>query len=105
MLIGMTVNCDNNICLLKHLRIDLGRFLLRDIDTGLFHHRDGAWVFTMGLDTCRQRSDAITAKTRILMLCSPSNPTGSAYPREELEAIAAVVAEHDDLYVISDEIY
>ncbi len=52
-----------------------------------------------------QLRESISEKTRILMMCSPSNPTGSVYPREELEAIAEVVAEHDDLYVISDEIY
>ena len=47
----------------------------------------------------------LSEKARILILCSPSNPTGSVYPREELEALARVVADHEDLYVISDEIY
>lgn len=47
---------------------------------------------------------AITPATKLLILCNPSNPTGSVYTRTELEAIANVVVEND-LYVISDEIY
>lgn len=42
---------------------------------------------------------AINEKTRILMLCSPSNPTGSVYSLEALEAIAAIVAQHPRLLV------
>jgi aspartate/methionine/tyrosine aminotransferase len=48
--------------------------------------------------------NAITSKTKVLILCNPSNPTGSAYTREELEAIAQI-AEEENFYVISDEIY
>lgn len=48
--------------------------------------------------------NAITPKTKVLILCNPSNPAGSAYTREELEAIAEV-AEEENFYVISDEIY
>lgn len=47
---------------------------------------------------------AITPKTRMLLLCSPSNPTGSCYTRAELEALADVAIERD-LFVVSDEIY
>ncbi len=47
----------------------------------------------------------LTDRTRILVLCSPSNPTGSVYSRSELEAIAEVVRRHDHLFVLSDEIY
>jgi aspartate aminotransferase len=47
---------------------------------------------------------AITPRTRALVLNSPSNPTGSLYDRARLEAVAAVVLEHD-LLVISDDIY
>jgi N-succinyldiaminopimelate aminotransferase len=47
---------------------------------------------------------AITPRTRLLLLNSPHNPTGSVFTREELAAIAEVVAEHD-LWVISDEAY
>jgi len=47
---------------------------------------------------------AITPRTRVLLLNSPHNPTGSVFTREELTAIAAVVEEHD-LWVISDEVY
>jgi len=50
-------------------------------------------------------SAAITPKTRVLMLCSPSNPTGSVYAKDELEAIAKVVSKHEKIIVISDEIY
>ena len=48
---------------------------------------------------------ALTERTRLLILCSPSNPTGSVYPREELEGLAAVLRRHDSVYVLSDEIY
>lgn len=47
---------------------------------------------------------AITPRTRVLLLNSPHNPTGSVFTRDELAAIAAVVAEHD-LWVLSDEAY
>ncbi|CAH9091014.1 unnamed protein product [Cuscuta europaea] len=47
----------------------------------------------------------LTEKSRLLILCSPSNPTGSVYPREVLEDIAAIVARHPRLLVLSDEIY
>ena len=55
--------------------------------------------------TAKQLEQAITPKTRLLVLCSPSNPTGSVYNKEELKAIADVVLKHDDLYVLADEIY
>ena len=48
---------------------------------------------------------AITPRTRMLILCSPSNPTGSVYDKEELKALAEVIMKHDDLYVLADEIY
>jgi aspartate aminotransferase len=47
---------------------------------------------------------AITPRTRVLLLCSPSNPTGSMYTPQELAALADVVLEHD-LLVVADEIY
>lgn len=47
----------------------------------------------------------ITEKSRLLILCSPSNPTGSVYPKELLEKIAGIVAKHPRLLVLSDEIY
>ncbi len=49
--------------------------------------------------------DAITDRTRLLILCSPSNPTGTVYPPEELAALADVLRRHEDVYVVSDEIY
>ena len=55
--------------------------------------------------TARQLEAAITPKTRMLILCSPSNPTGSVYSKEELEALAQVILRHPDLYVLADEIY
>ena len=48
---------------------------------------------------------AITSKTKLIILCSPSNPTGSVYTKDELEALAKVVLEHNNLFVLSDEIY
>ena len=52
-----------------------------------------------------QLEAAITPKTRMLILCSPSNPTGSVYTKEELEALAEVIKRHEGLYVLADEIY
>lgn len=48
---------------------------------------------------------AITRDTRILIMCSPSNPTGSVYSRGELEAIGDVLLRHEQVWVVSDEIY
>ena len=53
----------------------------------------------------QQLEAAITPKTKMLILCSPSNPTGSVYSKEELKALAEVIRRHDDLYVLADEIY
>ena len=55
--------------------------------------------------TPEQLQAAITDKTRAVMLCSPSNPTGSVYSEEELKQLAAVLEQYPDLYIISDEIY
>lgn len=55
--------------------------------------------------TPQQLEAAITPKTKMLILCSPSNPTGSVYSKEELKALAEVIRRHDDLYVLADEIY
>jgi aspartate aminotransferase/aspartate/glutamate/aspartate-prephenate aminotransferase len=48
---------------------------------------------------------AITEDTRLLILCTPSNPTGTVYPPEELAALAEVLRDHEQVYVVSDEIY
>ena len=55
--------------------------------------------------TPEQLEKAITPRTRLLILCSPCNPTGAVYSRGELESLAAVLMRHPDVYVISDEIY
>ncbi len=55
--------------------------------------------------TIKQLEDAITPRTKMLILCSPSNPTGSIYTHDELAAIASVVEKHPNIFVISDEIY
>ena len=55
--------------------------------------------------TPQQLEAAITPKTRMIILCSPSNPTGSVYSQEELAALAEVIKRHDDLFVLADEIY
>ncbi|MCF0173130.1 MAG: pyridoxal phosphate-dependent aminotransferase, partial [Bacteroidales bacterium] len=55
--------------------------------------------------TPAQLEAAITPRTKAIMLCSPSNPTGAIYSREELAGLAEVIARHDDIVVISDEIY
>lgn len=48
---------------------------------------------------------AITPKTRALILCSPSNPSGAVYSRREMEALATVLEKHPEMLIISDEIY
>ncbi len=55
--------------------------------------------------TPQQLEAAITPKTKMLILCSPSNPTGSVYSAEELKGLAEVILRHEDLYVLADEIY
>ena len=55
--------------------------------------------------TPAQLEEAITARTKAIILCSPSNPTGAVYSQEELEALAEVLRRHEQVYVISDEIY
>ncbi len=52
-----------------------------------------------------QLEAAITPRTRLLILCSPSNPTGSVYSKEELKALADVILSHEGVYVLADEIY
>ena len=55
--------------------------------------------------TPAQLKAAITPNTRALILCSPSNPTGSVYTKEELQGLAEVLAKHERVIVIADEIY
>lgn len=67
-------------------------------------------IVKAGLDqgfkaTAEQIEAAITPRTKALMLCSPSNPTGAIYSKEELESIAVMLKKYPDVVVISDEIY
>lgn len=67
-------------------------------------------VVTAGIDqdfkiTPEQLEAAITPKTKALILCSPSNPTGSVYTQEELKGLAGVIAKYPDIIVLADEIY
>ena len=55
--------------------------------------------------TGAQLEAAITPKTKMLILCSPSNPTGSVYTQAELKELADVIAKHPDVFVVADEIY
>lgn len=55
--------------------------------------------------TPEQLEAAITPKTKMLILCSPSNPTGSVYSQEELAGLAEVIKKHDGMFVLADEIY
>lgn len=72
---------------------------------------DGVFISVLaGIDqdfkiTPAQLEAAITPRTKMLMLNSPSNPTGSMYTREELEGIAKVLRKYPDIIVLSDEIY
>lgn len=67
-------------------------------------------VITAGIDqdfkiTPAQLEAAITPKTKALILCSPSNPTGSVYTKEELKELADVLAKYPNVVVLADEIY
>jgi Aspartate/tyrosine/aromatic aminotransferase len=55
--------------------------------------------------TASQLEAAITPKTKAIILCSPSNPTGSVYSKEELKALADVLAKYPNITIIADEIY
>ena len=72
---------------------------------------DGTPVFvSAGIEqdfkiTPAQLEAAITPKTKALILCSPSNPTGSVYSKEELAGLAAVLAKYPQIIIIADEIY
>ena len=67
-------------------------------------------IVSAGIDqdfkiTPAQLEAAITPKTKAIILCSPSNPTGSVYSKEELAGLAEVLAKYPNVIVISDEIY
>ena len=72
---------------------------------------DGTSVFvSAGIDqdfkiTANQLEAAITPKTKAIILCSPSNPTGSVYSKAELKELADVLAKYPDIIILSDEIY
>lgn len=55
--------------------------------------------------TAPQLEEALTERTKALILCSPSNPTGACYSAEELKRLSAVLRQYPDVVVISDEIY
>ena len=55
--------------------------------------------------TGAQLEAAITPKTKMLILCSPSNPTGSVYTQEELKELADVLAKYPNIFIVADEIY
>ena len=55
--------------------------------------------------TAEQLEAAITPQTKLLMLCSPNNPTGSVYSYENLKAIVEVLKRHPQVNVLADEIY
>ncbi len=55
--------------------------------------------------TAQQLEQAITPKTKMIWYSSPCNPSGSVYSREELTTLAAVLAKHPNIYIVSDEIY
>jgi len=67
-------------------------------------------IVTAGIEqdfkmTPAQLEAAITPKTKALILCSPSNPTGSVYTQDELKGLADVLAKYPNIIIISDEIY
>ena len=72
---------------------------------------DGTSVFvSAGIDqdfkiTAEQLEAAVTPKTKAIIICSPSNPTGSVYSKAELKELAGVLAKYPDIIILSDEIY
>ena len=67
-------------------------------------------IITAGIEqnfkiTPEQLEAAITPNTKALILCSPSNPTGSVYSQEELAGLVAVLEKHPQVFIIADEIY
>lgn len=67
-------------------------------------------IVSAGIDqdfkiTASQLESAITPRTKAIILCSPSNPTGSIYSKDELKALADVLAKYPQITIISDEIY
>ncbi|MDD2611756.1 MAG: pyridoxal phosphate-dependent aminotransferase [Bacteroidales bacterium] len=67
-------------------------------------------IISAGIDqnfkiTPAQLEAAITPKTKALILCSPSNPTGSVYSKEEMKGLAGVLAKYPNIIILSDEIY
>ena len=72
---------------------------------------DGTSVFvSAGIDqdfkiTAEQLEAAVTPKTKAIILCSPSNPTGSVYSKAELKELAGVLAKYPNIIILSDEIY
>ncbi len=67
-------------------------------------------IVTAGIEqnfkiTPEQLEAAITPKTKALILCSPSNPTGSVYSQEELAGLVAVLEKYPNVFIIADEIY
>ena len=62
----------------------------------------------MGTDYCltpEQLRSALTDKTRMLILCSPNNPTGSVYSQEQLAALVSVLRDYPEVTILSDEVY
>ncbi len=55
--------------------------------------------------TPAQLEEAITPKTKVLLLCSPNNPTGTVYTKEELQEIVMILMRYPGIFIISDEIY
>ena len=55
--------------------------------------------------TPQQLENVLNEKTKFVLFSSPCNPTGSVYTKEELSSLAAVIARHDDVHIIADEIY
>lgn len=55
--------------------------------------------------TANQLEAAITDKTKMIIVCSPCNPTGSVYTKNELEKLSEVIKKHDEMFVLADEIY
>ena len=66
------------------------------IETGIEHNYK---------TTAKQLEDTITSKTRMIILCSPCNPSGSVYSKDELIELSKVILQHKDLFVLSDEVY
>src|SRR2546426_71327 len=107
---SLTLSIDSKAKAMKSEGIDVCGFGAGepDFDTPEHIKAEAVVVQTSERNSWKLRAEdfenAMTPRTKMLILNSPGNPTGSVYTREELQALVEVAAE-EDIYILSDEIY